>query len=340
MIRSYSIPLGVGGRLYKSYYNESYSSPRVNGQLKLQGNLHNLVDSTLTMYRRSLSGRLDVQGAESFPSFPITQEHYNEAYSRFVGKLHRGGASLGVTMASWGQSSQMITGRLGSILRIFRRVAPAIRRNKRRYGARALASDVLEGEFGWVPLLADIHSIIKTVFCDDAIPPQWVRASARPSDNWTRVNEDSNPSTHETFSGTARVTISAKVEIENPNLWILNRLGLINPLTVAWDLVPWSFVVNMFANVNQVLTSLSATVGLRLSNCTVTRSSRVLKEMRATYRSGGDPPEISLSNVVCKKRWRESGDLPRPKLQIRLPNVGLNLAVIASALVAQRVANP
>ncbi len=194
----------------------------------------------------------------------------------------------------------------------------------------------MEGEFGWLPLLGDIHAIASTICGDNAIPRQWVKSSSRFTRMETVVT-DGNPKITSTFSGTGRLTISAGVDISNPNLWLLNRMGLINPATVAWDLVPWSFVVNMFVNVNQVLSSFSDTVGLSLNNCSTTRSYRVLMEQVTYTKLSPQEAYYNHSNVLGKGRSRVAGDLPRPSLQFKLPNVNFELMAIASALLRQQV---
>lgn len=331
--------LNPDGSLKERMYKNSQSSSRVNGKLVLQANPFSYVKSTCTQYCTRPRG-FAPPNAGAYPAYEFTSANYNEVYSKFVGKLHRGDASLGVTMASWGQSSRMITGRLGQISNIFTDVGRRVQNQRsrgRRYGARPLANDFLEGEFGWIPLLNDIRAVISTVFGNDAIPPQWCRASSTYPANKSEETLGF-PNNYYTFSGSGRLTISAKVEIANPNIWVLNRLGLINPLTVAWDLVPWSFVVNMFANVNQIIGGLSDTVGLTISDASVTYSSRVL--METTVQTKWSPTDIVTTNssVNCRTKSRlPVGSIPRPSLQFKLPNVNLELAAIAAALLAQKV---
>jgi hypothetical protein len=334
--KQYSVPLiGFPGKLFERYYNSSQSSPRVNGKLVLQANSHTLQHVRVSSYAAASNGRFDCSGAEGGKSYPWSSQEYNETYAKFMGRLHHGHASLGVSMASWRQSSDMIIGRFTKISKIFKRVA----RKRRRAGkpparAKQLASDVLEGEFGWVPLLGDILAVTGSVFAE-AIPPSWCRSSSTYviMESATQV---ANPRLKTSHSGRSRITLSAKVEISNPNLWLANRLGLINPLTVAWDLVPWSFVVNMFLNVNQIIGSLSDTVGLTLSNSSVTRSSSVLTEQLATY-TNQDGGFTSRCNLTTKMRERVAGTFPLPSLRFKLPDMSFNLAVIASALTIQRV---
>jgi hypothetical protein len=338
-----TIPLpGFPGQLYFQQTIASGSSPKVNGKLKLQANA--LVDSTSQVtYWSPLSPDYTDAGANVSTTFPFTTAQYNELYAQWVGKLRHGSASMGVTLGSWTQSRSMIVDRSRKLLRFLGTVQANVRRKPWLYRKRDLASDFLEGEFGWLPLVSDIHAAVTTV-CGDAIPPQWARASRTYTMNETTEQRNAGMvSNRRTLSGNARMTIACGVEIANPNLWLANRLGIINPATVAWDLVPWSFVVNMFLNVNQVVGALTDTVGLTLTNGSVTRSSRILREERSwitvNHTVGGRQYTRGQSygiNVNTKSRTRTTGAPPMPSLSFRLPNVNFELAAIATALVAQR----
>jgi len=54
----------------------------------------------------------------------------------------------------------------------------------------------------------------------------------------------------------------ARIDPAHQGLRALSQLGLINPLSLAWEIVPWSFVVDWFVPVGPVLQALSAPAGL------------------------------------------------------------------------------
>jgi len=236
----------------------------------------------------------------------------------------------------------MIVDRSRKLYDFFTLVERTHRRKPWLYRKRDFASDFLEGEFGWVPLLQDIHDAVKTV-ANDVPPPGFISASRRFQDNQTfdySGPENGSVRSIRTHTGSGRITISSKVAVSNPNLWLANKLGLINVAGVAWDLVPWSFVVNMFVNVNQVVGALTDTVGLSIAGSSITRSSSVLMEHNAWLADNyaGLPKGTSYgSAVLCKRRDREVGPVPMPSLTVRMPNVNFELAAIAAALVTQKV---
>lgn len=262
----------------------------------------------------------------------------NEALAKFDGKLKYGGASLGVTVASWKQSRDMIVNRCGQLTKKLDRVISKLERNRRKQRKlkstkEPLAGQVLEGEFGWKPLIQDIQAAMGSAF-EHAIPSTTCRARAR------RVimqssNTGGNPSRRMTWDGRAMVSISAKVEISNPNLWIANRLGLINLPGIIWDLIPWSFVVNMFTNMGYLVNSVTSQVGLKISNKSVTRSAEIGRE-EYVYSPGGQPGP-GFARLISTSRDRTLGSFPTASLEYRIPDLNWELAAIAASLVVQRV---
>lgn len=330
------------GFAYETYYNDSVSSSKVNGKLILKAHPHTFALNRLTSYGSSFNGN-DCSPAQSV-SFPWTSEHNNAVYAKFVGQLRKGSASMGVNFASWQQSADMIVSRLGKLQDFFDLKRVSRRRSRRRpkqddrFSSKALASDVLEGEFGWLPLVKDIHACLTTVCGENAVPSTWVRASSKFAHSvYSEQITGYNPRRSTNITGNGRITYAASVAVSNPNLWLLNRLGLINPLTVAWDLVPWSFVVNMFVNVNQVLSCLTDTVGLTISDGSYTRSSLLLQEQRTWWHSGVANNRTSFSNCLSKQKTRTTGALVPPSLAFKAPHLDWNLAVIASSLLVQKV---
>jgi len=67
--------------------------------------------------------------------------------------------------------------------------------------------------------------------------------------------------------------VAYKAAVRSPAIDFLDRAGLINPLTIAWELVPYSFVLDWFIPVGSFLTSLSATAGLEFQSGYATRRS-------------------------------------------------------------------
>jgi len=125
----------------------------------------------------------------------------------------------------------------------------------------------LEWQYGWRPLCSDIHTLMDSF---QKRPPEALLIRARRTIGGSRsysasgnagsgygyrpINWDTKSKYSTTCSLTGRV--SDKV------LHGSNQLGLINPLSLAWELVPWSFVVDWSIPVGNFLSALTATAGL------------------------------------------------------------------------------
>lgn len=354
------------------YSNESHNSPRdVKGNLRLRSNPHTLTKQFVRYVETdprypSYPVPYPSGNPSSGQATSLYNPLYNRARARLISRLRSGSASLGVTLGEYRSTGRMLSPKLrlaagivDAVLSGLRR-APKRARGKpedswkekqrlykrqllregrarnggRKLSARQKAAIVgnahLELSFGWVPLLSDIHATLTTV-CGADIPDG--RYSSSATTTHTASTSSSNLS-H--VSGKVRVTVTAEMSVTNPNLWLLNRLGLTDPLGVAWDLVPWSFVVNKFVNVNQVLSSMSDTYGLTQKNVSRTNSYQLLGEYER-FGSGNPRPHTRQNWLLTSRSRTLLAKLPNPTLQFRDPKGSWFDVGIAAALLAQKL---
>lgn len=270
-----------------------------------------------------------------------------ETYGRLRGKLYKGSAALGVTLGSWKQSREMIVNRykqinwgIDTIVRETKNLHRDVKRRNFRKLERDLASKHLEMVFGWQPLVNDILAAATTVIHTQ---PAAQRVSARSRSFVDHLEVYGSPSYAQTAYrdiGVLRVTRGATVEISNPNTWLAERAGLLNGATVAWDLVPWSFVVNMFVNVNQLVQSITDYAGLSFPSSSITYR-LVLNSTVLSYpgSENSDPLRRELygsARYKCDSKYRYLNGLARPPLVVKLPDINWGLAAIAASLATQK----
>ena len=270
-------------------------------------------------------------------------------------KLRRGKADLGVSIGSWRQSWDMIAKRSRQAASSLDRVANRLTRERHdsarlrahgRISARERemrrlrrenryletpANLVLEGEFGWLPLFADAANAFGVM--TKPLPNGWVTGRSRQA-IFDSLITAGNPRRDRTWSGSASCTIACNVRVDNPNLWLANMLGLLNLPGVAWDLVPWSFVVNMFSNLGQIANSFTSHYGLAFQNISTTNSVEFLIEESKRYTGNGS---ASQSNNLVKRKTRTGGSIPNPPLYFKMPELSPELALIALSLAIQQV---
>lgn len=374
----------VAGASVVSYYRyqDSVSSPRINGKLVLRQNPYELRVARLTSW--SSAGNFahilqhhDVNNSlhNRHADFSSAKAAINaELTAKMQGKLRKGGGSLGVSLATWRQSSSMVKGRLkaptvflGNLLGVLRsartlknpprvpRGDPTMRdisryldRLERRLpprmkpktgpgspGGKSLADHILEYEFGWKPLIEDVRTALSGF--TQAIPPEYLRVAAKRELSSTRGNftGGGDPRNGVYINGCVmRGSYVVRAEVVNPNLWLANYLGLINLPGIAWDLVPWSFVVNMFSNAASLVNSLTYDVGLSLTQQAVTIES--MAQLRSI--SSDSWFDSTLSQVWTERNLqRTTGSPPPLSLVFRWPKGDFELGLIGGSLITQQV---
>jgi hypothetical protein len=322
------------------------SLKKPNGDLILRTNPHSYVRRQRTIKRYTdYTSQFSIKAVNGI-NYPLVTDDvtYQKAYSSFRKKIHQGDASLGVTAGSWKQSAAMLRQRLTNVnvlLNKVKRPSDAVDLVREMHRApngrgtsvaKAIANDNLEVEFGWKPLFSDVTSAIEVLGMD--LPPAFITGQGR-SYYESVLDIPSNREHHETFFH-RRVRLSANVRLVNPNLWMLNRLGLLNPATVAWDLIPWSFVVGMFNNTAQILNSFTDWVGLEFIDYSRTNSLSGYGDY-TVYSNWPLNTRFAYTRVVFRQKDRVLQVEPeRPPLIWRCPDLSWSTVTMAASLAVQQ----
>jgi hypothetical protein len=263
------------------------------------------------------------------------KSNYNAAYSKLRGRLYKGNAGLGVGLASMSQSRQMIVkrfqqleSRVGSSLLKLSRAEP-------RAMAKAIASTHLEVIFGWTPLLADIHAAATSVI-QQADVYEFVTGAQASSEQIGYMGDGPPFAVFVNGSIATSTRISTKVEIVNPNRWLQERAGLLNPVAVAWDVVPWSFVVNMFVNTGSLVNSITDFAGLQFTDGSITDTARIKK---TTFAKPVPDPKKQSGQCDTAEIWKNRRLFtvpPPPSLEFKIPGASWELAAMAASLFVQK----
>jgi hypothetical protein len=168
---------------------------------------------------------------------------------------------------------------------------------KRASVKKSFANNYLEFHFGWAPLIGDIYSSVDVL--QQPVKAVIVTAKGYEEEKVFNLSPEvhlSNPTAVYPANLTQdswrrwrldkKLRMGVEVAVNNPNLWLANQLGLVNPALVAYELVPFSFVLNWFVNVEQFLSSGTDFYGLTLKNGWTTYRCRGTYEFynKATYR--------------------------------------------------------
>lgn len=216
---------------------------------------------------------VDFLGQGGIPSWSRTE--YNRAYAKFRGKVVGENAELGAAFAQWRQSLDLITSsalrlwefytalRKGKYKKAFQSLG-VDKKDRRRHpgkqGAGAASKLHLEYAFGWAPSIGDMYSAMKVL----SQPLPYGKESARS----TSSNIRRTGNAYDKFISRSTIThkVGADVLLINPNEFLLNQLGILNPASIAWEVMPFSFMIDWILGVQRYLSSFSDWAGLELRN--------------------------------------------------------------------------
>lgn len=279
---------------------------------------------------------------------------YARTYDKFWGKVHTR-ANLGLTLVESHKSMAMIAHRAKQLITFTRhlkrgnfvvaaaalgldsrdpKVKSAVKRSHR--AGQDVAGNWLEYTFGWIPLIHDIADSVDVLQRD--FPVERVRVTSRNVVYDTR-EWDGWPRPGEYGSSRSLVTqchyeIGAEFRITNPNLLLANELGFTNPMYVAWDAVPFSFIIDWFLPVGKFLKSFSNGEGVELSHQYV--SYGIQTQGRVRHGEWSSAPNFPARGYALN---RSIGAIPKPALfsRLHLPKVDPWLAGTSVALLLQNL---
>lgn len=124
----------------------------------------------------------------------------------------------------------------------------------------ALSRRWLELIYGIKPLMQSAHDTAGVLFDKSKSVPLIVKAKG--SGGSSADHEYDDGGYHWTEKSTSSVKARIEATVTCPYITSLSQLGIINPASVAWELVPYSFVIDWFVPVGNFLTAWSAMAGM------------------------------------------------------------------------------
>jgi len=182
-------------------------------------------------------------------------------------KLGAGKAQLGAALAESKKTYNMIVDRSIDFLEALR----AFRRGRKipQFGylgspgrdSKRLADGFLELKFGWLPLMSDLYGSYM-LLREQLKPAMLLKGQATIPDDIS-VNQGSpNPRYRTTGHAQRWHRCCLWAQVDLAALRVANQAGLINPLSIGWEVVPHSFLIDWFYPIGKVLEAHSARAGL------------------------------------------------------------------------------
>lgn len=163
--------------------------------------------------------------------------------------------------------------------------------------------------YGVKPIMTDIMSTV-AILSGEMDDVTLRKAAKMP---WSGYRAGPGGGFHNTWTGTESVVLKATVKVSNPNLALMNRMGIVNPQYWLWDSTPWSFMIDWFLPVGSFLSNLTATVGLTLDGASITRTRSADVKLDAVWKGvEGWPVDSGEYLGYVKRKVRVVGSLPIP----------------------------
>jgi hypothetical protein len=197
--------------------------------------------------------------AETLGILP-TDGHYQVIVECLL-KLNKGKVQLGTYLAETRQAAESIAHTGTDLLNLLLAVKRGqFNRVPNLFGLARKGRDMyLEWQFGWKPLCSDLHDMYTDMVNRAPIAPHLhaTRTVKTPFEFDTKFGDDD---VEVRMKHTDQCKLFASLSSEL--IGGLQNHQLINPLSLGWELIPYSFVVDWFAPIGNSLAALTATAGL------------------------------------------------------------------------------
>lgn len=200
------------------------------------------------------------------------------------------------------------------------------------------SSNWLELQYGWLPLLSDAHSGAEFIahHFSDVPPKQVVRVSSSRNGKFVKPTS-AGAYRYGLASHTTRVGYKATISENNlPTL-----TGMIDPLTMAWEKLPYSFVIDWFLPVGDYLSAR----GLAQRVSGTFERTVLVKKIGKNYGRNNQPPGgttyrgglLDFEGITFTRTVSGSLSVPLPSFKPLLSVPSWGRAANAVALLLQKV---
>lgn len=288
-----------------------------------------------------------------------TYRQWNDTYEKFRSQAMGNGSQLLTAAAEWKTSLSMIANRAAHLRRAYLALRkgnfaqvghhltmPVLDRSivegkiRKQYRSVRPTEAWLEYWMGWAPMLSDIYNAVDNI-CSP-YPDQKITVGVTRAYNSREVVGSPNESVYVVKSKQQSVTTAAygKMRVTNHNLFLANQLGLLNPAQTAWEIVPFSFMVDWVFNVGKVLGSLTDFAGLSFE-ATGTAMHSQLSYNRSGFNKEWDTALKAYRNVYFSgnargvEKLRNPGSISPPRFAMKFDRLSLTRGATSISLLTE-----
>lgn len=330
-----------------------YQSPRVNGVLiPRQNDLPMQIDQfgvfdRVSLYVGSSNTRNFTTHSYLFTELQnrglIFSNHdpkiRDEAVIKCYGKIYEKVANVADIIRTRTETVSMVTNAVRDLRRSYR----AIRKGQIRRASQILGADLhspprkndpggrwLEYSYGWSPLISDVYNILDKGFGDINFIVTGRAKGIKTKDlsySWT-----GHGPYHRGSGDTLtldRASCTAKIGIPNTAFAAISSWGLDNPAVLAWEALPYSFVVDWFLPIGDYLNdSLNFSGPLQITEMSVTEVTETTLNGSGNFTESVSATIANKANGSCQltRRYkkRTKGVVSRPLPSFNNPFTSLD----------------
>lgn len=195
---------------------------------------------------------------------------YNTAISRLYDAMRSAEANLSTTIGEAPETIRMLKSfaRAAKIVRdikrgkLTRQMKADLRKRFRSNPSIAVSESWLTVKYGLMPLQRDVYNWAQ--WTDNVFWNQTFRGRAKQTLSFPDVETSGPYKIARSGKWEIKCEVKVDVTLADPDMYEASRLGLLNPLGTAWELVPLSFVFDWFLDIGTYLESREAATGAGL----------------------------------------------------------------------------
>lgn len=276
----------------------------------------------------------------------LDSEERAESVTKCLNKIADNKANVGENVALIRQTARLLYSPVKAYTDLLKAFPRGLnRRDLARFSYRELimgrvpkriAEQYLAYVYGFKPLMEDVYGISE-LLKEHGKAPMLMHANAKARRRfmtgayaYTNISADSNERwDNGAWDSLTRTIVWCKPNPQYQFLRCLNQLGLLNPASLVWELVPYSFVVDWLLPIGPVLTAMSAPAGLDFVAGSTSRRLRGVWECSSDMRFPGGYRITKSEPATGRLRYEgyrrtSLSNWPQPGLYVDRDPLGLS----------------
>lgn len=248
----YEVVNGVQRPKWNDYTSTSWRAVRTVGKENYNGSSIDVWTNCTSFPVSDVLSANDLVTLQSRLSEAVKGHQFNLAVSAAQGKQTVNMVTSAIHSIG-GAISDLRKGRFESAARRF-----GVSRRPSKLSKNDVAGRWLELQYGWLPLISDVYEAAKAYEAITSNRSERIQVSITRKVPWDSSGSKSNYSCKGVVQQTAGITYEMSEILSTPR-----SLGLTDPASVAWELIPYSFVVDWFIPIGDYLENLNVIPNLR-----------------------------------------------------------------------------